>query len=126
MLQHASHLVSARFVDGEGRRYASVAKGDMQDGSTFGRVDVFAGEHGVPRLLHICLSSQLDQFGKDVVVDEVLAEVEQDVDAIVRVGTREGVETVALLVEELLKRRRLGRPREVVECGPSLVVCATV
>jgi hypothetical protein len=80
--QHAPDLVNAALLDLE--LPVQVPQRDVQHGTVLGRVDVLAGEHLVPVLLHLGLAREGEQGGEHGGRDEVFAVVEQEGD--VRAG----------------------------------------
>lgn len=86
MVEHALHLVRARFGDLE--LAADVAQRNVQHGAVLGRVDVLAREHVVPRLLEPGLTRELHQRREHRLVDEVLAQVDEQRDVLAPVLVR--------------------------------------
>ena len=124
VVEHALDFVHARLLDGE---VVEVAQGDVQHGAIFGCVDVFSGEHLVPRLLDTGFASEGEEFGQDFLIDEILGEIGKDGHrrAICRVvSLAVGVEAIRIARKEVLEHDLLvSRVIEFLEVLPGGVVC---
>lgn len=102
VVEHTLHLVGTFFLDLEllaGRK--DISQGDVQDGTIFGRVDVFPGKHGISERFHLGLLRERQQLIKDLARDQVFRVVEQDA---VDVARRRGLVFAGELLETIILR----------------------
>ena len=77
MVEHARDLIYAGLGD---LPLVKVTKGDMQDSTVLGSVDVLSREELLTEGLELCLANEIKEGGKDGLGDEVLGEVEEEGD----------------------------------------------
>lgn len=56
---------------------SSVSQSDVENSPVLCDIDMFSGEHLVSEFLNVGLSGQVEQFGENLLIDQVLGKVEK-------------------------------------------------
>lgn len=110
VVEHTLNLIGALFLDLEllSGRGEHVSQRDVQNSTTFGRVDVFACKHGISERLDLGFPREGQELFKDFRGDQVFGKVEQDSVDVSRGG---GLEFPGELLEPVL----CGLAKELLE-----------